>query len=212
MLFRSDVPRGVICDEDLLRTLNDQDWRTGFSEAVKIACLRDRAFMDEIVKSSEGIRNRDADAARPVIHRCAELHLHHITRGGDPFERQEARPLDFGHWAAHRLEAMSNWEIRHGDAVSIGIALDTVYSKLCGLLEESACRRVLDTLRGLDLPIHHDLLNDSATLLAGLQEFREHLGGRLTITLLKDIGDAVDVHEMDDQLILRAINELTEEH
>ncbi|MCH2160805.1 MAG: 3-dehydroquinate synthase [Phycisphaerales bacterium] len=205
-----DVPRGVICDEELLATLDDHDWRTGFSEAVKIACLRDRPLMDRIIEASQGILKRDPDAARPIIRRCAELHLRHITRGGDPFERLEVRPLDFGHWAAHRLEAMSNWTIRHGDAVSIGIAIDTVYSRLCGLLGDEQCQVVLQALRGLDLPVHHDLLNDTDGLLSGLQEFREHLGGRLTITLLRDIGESVDVHEMDESLILKAISELSD--
>ena len=203
-----DVPRGVICDENMLSTLDDGEWRTGFSEAVKIACLRDRTYLDEIVKLSEEIRKRDLNAARPIIHRCAELHLHHITRGGDPFERMEARPLDFGHWAAHRLESMSNWEIRHGDAVSIGIALDTVYSRLHGLLGDEQCTHILSALRGIGLPVWHELLNDTTALLAGLQEFREHLGGRLTVTLLKDIGEPVDVHEMDDELVIKAVAEL----
>lgn len=101
-----DVPVAVVCDEAMLETLPDRHWRSGFSEAVKIACLKDAAFMDTLDRDAERIRDRDPDAARPAIRRCAELHLHHITRGGDPFERHEARPLDFGHWAAHRLESI----------------------------------------------------------------------------------------------------------
>lgn len=203
-----DVPRAVICDEELLTSLDDRDWCSGFSEAVKIACLRDPELMNGLDLHAERIRDRDMDAARPIIQRCAELHLKHITQGGDPFERLEARPLDFGHWAAHRLESMSNWDIRHGEAVSIGIALDTVYSRLNGLLAEDTCERILSTLERLGLPTRCDELARDDQLLEGLQEFREHLGGRLTITLLTDIGEPVDVNTMDNELLGQAIAEL----
>ena len=198
-----DVPVAVVCDEAMLETLSDRDWRSGYSEAVKIACLKDVPFFDLIEKNADRIRERDIDASRPVIHRCAELHLHHITRGGDPFERSEARPLDFGHWAAHRLESITDFETTHGEAVSIGIALDTMYSHLSGRIERSQADRVIDVLRRLGLPVHHSALHGEA-ILNGIEEFREHLGGQLTITLLDDIGRPVDAHEVDPEVIARA--------
>ncbi len=198
-----DVPIAVICDEAMLETLTDRDWRGGFSEAVKIACLKDAPYLELIETNAERIRDRDLDAARPVIRRCAELHLQHIARGGDPFERAEARPLDFGHWAAHRLESITDFATTHGEAVSIGIALDTMYSHLSGRIDRSTADRVIDILRRLGLPVHHELLHGDA-LLAGIEEFREHLGGRLTITLLEGVGQPVDVHEIDPDLIGRS--------
>ena len=202
-----DVPVAVVCDEAMLATLPDRHWCSGFSEAVKIACLKDAAFLDLMERDADRIRSRDLDAARPVIRRCAELHLHHITRGGDPFERNEARPLDFGHWAAHRLESLSHFEITHGEAVSIGIALDTIYSVLDGRLAEATGERIVDVLRRLGLPVHHPLLHDDR-LLDGLEEFREHLGGRLTVTLLEDVGRPIDVHEMDRSRLAAAAERL----
>ncbi|MEE2973527.1 MAG: 3-dehydroquinate synthase [Planctomycetota bacterium] len=202
-----DVPTAVVCDERMLESLDDRDWRSGFSEAVKIACLKDPAFLDRIEADAARIRERDADAARPVIHRCAELHLRHISRGGDPFERAEARPLDFGHGVAHRLESISDFQVTHGEAVSIGIAVDTVYSELDGRLDPGASARILSVLRELGLPVHHDLLADPR-IFDGLEEFREHLGGRLTVTLLEDVGRPVEVHAMDRDLVNRTIGRL----
>ena len=76
---------------------------------------------------------------RRLIRRCAELHVDHIAGGGDPFERGSARPLDFGHWSAHKLEQLTQYQLSHGEAVAVGIALDTLYSKRCGLLP-ARCR------------------------------------------------------------------------
>lgn len=201
------VPDAVLCDESMLATLSDRDWRSGFSEAVKIACLKDESFFDDIESSAPRIRDRNMDAARPVIRHCADLHLRHIAEGGDPFECREARPLDFGHWSAHRLESITDFTVTHGEAVSIGIALDTHYSHLVGRIDRDSAIRVVRTLDALGLPTSHSALGSDA-LLDGLEEFREHLGGRLTITLLEGIGRGIDVHEVDRSLVVEAATTL----
>lgn len=204
------VPEAVLCDERFLETLDDRDWLCGFAEAVKIACLKDASFLTEISEAAPLIRQRDLDAARPIIRECAKQHLQHIAHGGDPFERRTGRPLDFGHWSAHRLEAISDYRIRHGEAVAIGVAIDSVYSMLQGQLSAESCEQVLTTLEALGLPISPPDLNTIDALLEGLEEFREHLGGKLTITLLNGIGKPIDVHEMDVSRIREAIEVLSQ--
>ena len=202
------VPFAVLCDETLLETLPDAAYRAGFSEAVKIALLKDPAFFAAIERDAARIAARDDRAASPVIRRSAELHLRHIVDGGDPFEANEARPLDFGHWAAHRLESMSAHEISHGDAVALGLLLDCRYSNLKGWLSDADHARIRATIAALGLPTRHPLLADHAALLAGADEFREHLGGTLTVTMLRGIGQGFEVHELDADLVRRAATEL----
>jgi len=198
-------PWAVINDIRFLKTLSDRDWRSGFSEAVKVALVKDGAFFDEIESTAPHIRARDLDAAEPVIRRSALLHLDHIATGGDPFELTEARPLDFGHWSAHKLEQMSSFELTHGEAVAIGIAIDATYSMLAGWLDETAHGRILRVLRDLGFEFDHPALDEVETLLEGVDEFREHLGGRLTVAMLRDAGEMFDVHEIDPSLVVRAI-------
>jgi 3-dehydroquinate synthase len=202
------VPHAVVCDEAFLASTPEWSWTGGFSEAVKIALLRDPGLLARIERDAAAIRARDMHAAMPVIVRSAELHWRHIALGGDPFETQSARPLDHGHWLAHRLEGMTDGELPHGQAVAVGIAVDTAYAANAGLLAPADADRVLSALRALSLPTSHPLLADPDALVAGLEEFREHLGGRLTITLLRGIGDPVDVHEMDLGLLRGAIASL----
>ena len=194
-------PWAVVADECFLPTLTDQHFHAGFSEAVKIACLRDPALFDQIERDAPAIVARDLAVAMPVIMRSAKLHLDHITQSGDPFELNEARPLDFGHWAAHKLESMSNYTIPHGEAVSIGIALDCEYAVRVGVLARSDATRINACLRSLSLPTWHPLLAETDQLARGLEEFREHLGGQLTITLLRSIGSSVEAHQMDHAIV-----------
>ncbi len=204
------VPWGVINDAKLLSTLPNRDFRCGFSEAVKVTVLKDREAFDEVCQLAPRIGQRDMPAALRVIRRSAQLHLQHITQGGDPFEMLEARPLDFGHWSAHKLEVMSNFELRHGEAVAIGVAVDTIYSSLVHGFPREDADRVLNALMSLGLSLDHPALHDTWTLFRGLEEFRQHLGGRLTLTMLAAVGQKLDVHRVDRPRMLQAIEEVAE--
>ncbi len=201
------VPRAVIIDEAFLATLDDRDWRCGLSEAVKVALLKDERFFEAIETTAGRLRDRDRSAMRRVVRRSAELHLQHIVTCGDPFELSGARPLDFGHWSAHKLEQLTGFRMRHGEAVAIGVALDVVYSAMTGRLAGSDAARIVAVLQELGFTLHDAALGDSA-LFDGLEEFREHLGGRLAITLLEGIGRPVEVHEMDHRRLADAVEQL----
>ncbi|QHG19694.1 3-dehydroquinate synthase [Nostoc sp. ATCC 53789] len=210
-------PYAVINDSAFLTTLDDRDWRSGIAEAVKVALIKDAKFFDFIHSHSKALGRRDMDAMQQVIYRCAQLHLEHIANSGDPFEMGSSRPLDFGHWAAHKLEHLTNYRLRHGEAVAIGIALDSTYSYLAGLLDCSEWQRILDTLSALGFTLYVPELAQKLSqqehpdcLFRGLTEFREHLGGELTLTLLKSIGKAIEVHDVNLLLYRQAISLLRE--
>jgi 3-dehydroquinate synthase len=199
-------PVAVFNDFHFLTTLQAVDWRSGISEAIKVALIKDAAFFQWLVDNAARLAQRDMPAMQYLVKHCADLHMQHI-RSSDPFEQGSSRPLDFGHWSAHKLEQLAKFNIRHGEAVAIGIALDTVYSHLSGRLTREAMDQILEVIETLGLPITHPLLEVTGAgspLLRGLEEFREHLGGKLTITLLKGIGQGEEVHEMDGALIQQA--------
>ena len=203
-------PFAVVSDARFLERLPRRHRIAGLAEPVKVALIRDRAFFDALEAQAPSLAALDLSATEEVVRRCAELHLRHIATGGDPFELGSARPLDFGHWAAHKLESMTAHELRHGEAVAIGIVLDSRYAALAGLLPEADALRIHRVVGALGLPRWHDALairaaGGALAVLAGLDEFREHLGGELTVTLLREIGSAVEVHEMDAALIEQAV-------
>ncbi len=206
-------PFAVINDSDFLAPLPPAERRAGLIEAIKVALIRDAAFFEEIERSSDDLARFEPGAMEDVIRRCAELHVQHIAESGDPFEFGSARPLDFGHWAAHKMEQMSGFRISHGAAVSLGIALDTLYSHKKGMLSDDVAERVLTLIQKLGFSIYDPLMSqkdptDNWHLLDGLEEFREHLGGELTITLLDKIGRGVEVHEIDAGLMRESILDL----
>ncbi len=202
-------PVAVFNDDQFLYTLSDRDWRSGISEAVKVALIKDVVFFEWIESNAEKLVSRDIKTMNYLVRRCAELHVQHIA-GGDPFEMGSSRPLDFGHWSAHKLEQLTNFELLHGEAVVMGIALDTMYSSLSGRLAAEKAGRIIKLLIHLGFEITHPFLQieKGSDILTGLTEFREHLGGRLTIMLLRDIGTGEEVNEIDIGLLIEASGQL----
>ena len=210
-------PFAVVNDGAFVDILPAREKRGGMAEAVKVALIRDAAFFDWIEAHADALAVFDAHTLDRLIERSAVLHMRQIVHGGDPFETGSARPLDFGHWAAHKLEVLTGHRISHGEAVAIGVALDTRYSVLAGVLsagEDERVHRVLSRL-GFDLwcdALHSRDENGGLAVAAGLREFQEHLGGELTVTLVEAVGTGVEVHQIDHELIAQAIAWLADRH
>jgi 3-dehydroquinate synthase len=198
------APFAVIDDSSFLATLDPRDRAAGMAEAVKVAAIRDPVFFEWLVDHAAALAAFELPAVERMIRRCAELHLAHISGGGDPFETGNARPLDFGHWSAHKLEILTSHALRHGEAVAIGMTLDARYSVETGLLDEASFATFVRLLEQLRLPTWHPALLDPA-LLRGLDEFRQHLGGELTLTMLSGIGTGIDCRDVETAIVARSI-------
>lgn len=206
-------PFAVINDFDFLDRLSDREWIAGIAEAFKVAMIKDRCFFNFLCDKAGSLRARDKAAMERLVITCARLHLDHIREGDDPFETGSARPLDFGHWLAHQLEVLSRYRLRHGEAVAVGIALDSFYAMRAGLLPARDFLALMTGLRTAGLPVWHPLLESreaggQLAILAGLTRFQEHLGGPLTLTLPAPVGCRIEIHSMDPKIIREGIARL----
>jgi 3-dehydroquinate synthase len=206
-------PFAVLNDFDFLLTLPDRDWLCGVAEAFKVSIIRDRAFFEELIASAEKYPARDFAAMQALVIRCAEIHLEHIRTGGDPFEYGRARPLDFGHWSAHKLELLSGFRISHGEAVATGVVLDSIYAAKKSWITETELAAIQDGLRRSGFRLWFEELgwreaDGTRAIFGGLQDFQEHLGGELTVTFPLGLGARHEVHEIDLALMERALQEL----
>ena len=207
------VPHVVINDFDFLESLSESDRRDGIIEAIKVSLIRDGEFYEKLEASRESLTALEPAALEMAVRRSAELHVEHIASGGDPFEYGSVRPLDFGHWAAHKLEQLSDFAVSHGEAVAIGMAVDLLYSVRTGVLDQSTAERILDLIEEVGFELWSNFLevpdsDGQLMILQGIEEFREHLGGELTITLVPEIGKKVEVHSMNGTVVAEALADL----
>ncbi len=204
-------PFAVFNDLNLLKTLPARERIAGIAEAFKVAMIKDRGFFAQLCRDAARLRTGKREVTERAIIRCARLHLEHIRDGGDPFESGSARPLDFGHWSAHYLEAASDYQLRHGEAVAIGISLDACIAAERRLIQSKDRNRLHNALLRSGLPIWHPLLHaldrhGNLRLRQGLQQFQEHLGGDLTLTFPGPLGRRVEIHDVSNAEILRGIS------
>ncbi|MCZ6645627.1 MAG: 3-dehydroquinate synthase [SAR324 cluster bacterium] len=204
-------PFAVLNDIEFISTLSHRDKIAGVAEAVKVALIRDGEFYSFLEANAGHIAKADLAVLEQVIRRCAELHMQHIRTCGDPFEASSARPLDYGHWVAHKMETITHNRLRHGEAVALGMAVDTVYAMKIGSLSAECAERIIALLEAVGVRLWDEELlsqgeDGALQVLAGLREFREHLGGTLHITLLRSIGEGYEVNEMDEAQIIEALH------
>lgn len=203
-------PWAVINDFQLLRTLSPDLVLDGVAEAFKVAIIKDAEFFGVLRRTAAQLRDSGGEALREAIRRSAEMHAQHIMTGGDPFEMGTSRPLDFGHWAAHRLESLSDYRLRHGQAVAIGIALDSRYAESIGLIPAAQRETIHAALMQAGLAIYDPLLGERDSsgklrVMDGIEQFREHLGGQLAITLPNPIGSRTELSELDEAAVEEAV-------
>ena len=207
-------PFAVVNDLSLLETLPREPLLDGIAEVFKVAIIKDRELFELLSDSAEAINSHDMKIIGEAVRRSALIHLEHIASAGDPFEIGEARPLDFGHWTAHRLESVSGYRISHGRGVAIGIALDATYAVLLKLITNEQCEAICSAIARCGLPTFDPLLLEKQgnrySIFDGIEEFREHLGGRLSITLPEGIGQCIEVNTIDERLMSEAIERLSE--
>jgi 3-dehydroquinate synthase len=206
-------PFAVLNDFDFLLTLPDRDWLCGVAEAFKVSIIRDRGFFAELLAEAEKYPARDFEAMQRLVIRCAEIHLEHIRTNGDPFEYGRARPLDFGHWSAHKLELMSAFAISHGEAVASGVVLDSIYAAKKSWITAEELGQIREGFRRSGFRLWFDELDrreadGTRTIFGGLRDFQEHLGGELTVTFPRGLGARHEVHEIDLALMEEALQEL----
>ena len=178
-----------------------------------MAIIRDEEFFNYLCDNADKYPARDFMAMQVLVHRCAEMHLEHIRTNGDPFEYGTARPLDFGHWSAHKLELMSGFRVSHGEAVASGVLLDSIYAEMQGWITPEERNRIGEGLRRSGFQLWFDELDQRhpdgrRVVFDGLRDFQEHLGGELCVTYPKGLGSRFEVSQIDLALMEAAVQEL----
>lgn len=207
-------PFAVVNDFNFLGTLEQRDWISGIAEAFKVSLIKDAPFFQWLCANAAALAGRDSKLMEKLVVRCAKIHINHIQKNGDPFEFGSARPLDFGHWAAHKLEMLSRGRLRHGEAVAIGIMLDLFYAWKLGLVEKTVVDETAKAFSTLGFKLWSPYLDKKDSMgrpliLSGVEDFREHLGGELHITLPNGLGGKIEVNELNEEIILKAIKYLS---
>lgn len=209
-------PEHVFLDPAFLKTLPRELVSDGLAEAIKVAVALDTglfAFLEQF--SCELLRS----TAAADMSKLAELVWHSALRLLEELEtnlyedKTYRRVLDFGHTFSPLIESVSDFQVSHGSAVAIDIALSSAVALELDLLSLENRNRILGSLRNAGLPIYSPLLT-AENCVKALEEIEAHRGGHLNLVVPSGIGSAVFVTEKRSlplSLLRRALRFLEQE-
>lgn len=196
-------PIAVICDFDFLRTLSRRDTISGFSAGFEAALHRDASLFSWLRVSAMALADGDRGAIQELVRRCATPHVEHVADGFS------GTRIELGRFVASALVDIAKRELRHGEALALALAIDSVRSVAAGALDADVLDTILSTMDVVGLPTHHPILDSEAlrsTLVERVRDARAEAGGAISTTLLEGVGLTVDVDDVDEAAFLQAID------
>jgi 3-dehydroquinate synthase len=178
-------PEFVLCDPEVLKTLTRAELKNGFAEVVKQALIGNVALFSRLEKDPEAALSLGKDVVEGIVYDSLMVKTGIVSK--DETELGERRKLNFGHTFGHALEKTAG--LSHGEAVSVGMVMETRLSEARGLLRGKEVKRIVDTLDGLGLPTAFK--GDREALIDAIRKDKKREDGHIHSVLLEGVGKAV---------------------
>jgi 3-dehydroquinate synthase len=194
-------PRMVIADIDTLKTLPREELSNGIAEVIKLAAIKDKGLFEFLEKNMEPAMALRAAILEEIVVRNA-AHKAEIV-GKDEKESGQRIILNYGHTIGHAIEAVSNFKIKHGQAVAMGMIEENRIACRIGLLHEEEAGRIAAVIKLAGLPTKMPNLSreDKEKLLEAVKHDKKVLNDRVRFILLKAIGSAVVSDKVEPEII-----------
>lgn len=200
-----DQPVGVICDINLLSTLPDREFISGFAEIIKHGIVADKKYFDFV--TSKKPRDFNKKELVKIVTGSVKIKARIVEE--DEKETGKRKLINFGHTIGHAVEALSqntNYPLCHGEAISIGLVLESKISEILGLISKPDFNQIKKALFSAGLPI---TLPDFSfeDLMTQIKADKKSEKGKINWTLIQGIGRAVINQIIDNHVLNRAIKE-----
>ncbi len=201
-------PRRVYIDYGVLSSLPLAHLRNGLAEVVKYGCIASRELFEFLESRALSLLSYDPEALEHIIYHSCRIKAEIVSQ--DEREGGLRRVLNFGHTLGHALEAALQYEILHGEAVAVGMVAAARLSELLGVAEEPVSPRLESLLRELGLPVRFPEGFPPEEILSFVWSDKKVWQGRLTMVLLKRVGEFVFYENPPERKLLQVIKELSE--
>lgn len=199
-------PRRVYIDYGVLATLPLEHFRNGLAEVVKYGCIWSREFFEFLETHQARLFLYDPEVLEEIIYESCRIKAEVVSQ--DEREAGLRRVLNFGHTLGHALEAALNYEILHGEAVAVGMVAAARLSEALGVAAEPLAERLENLLAGLGLPTRLPEGVSPERLLAFLSADKKVWHGRLTMVLLKRLGEFTFYEDPPREALLEVLTAL----
>ena len=196
-------PAAVYIDPEALTSLPSDEFRNGFAEVIKIAAALDAPFFAMIERNIARIRKENTALNTKIVETAVALKASVVEK--DEHETGLRRVLNLGHTIGHALESSGGFALKHGEAVAIGMALESRISVELGLLSAQDCRRLTALLEAAGLPSSRpESINERAFMSAIALDKKSNVSGARFV-LLRRIGECATAVPVPAELIRKTM-------
>ena len=176
-------PRKVWVDPEVLQTLSEKELRSGMAEVIKHSVIDDPDLFTLAGKGWEGLGERWPE----LISRAVGVKVRIVRE--DPYEQDIRQVLNFGHTVGHGIEHVSQYRLRHGEAVAIGMVAETYLAERLGLAPPGLLKELVNVLSvwGLSRSIPSELPEED--MVRTIKRDKKVAGGQLRFSLPFGLGD-----------------------
>ncbi len=203
-------PSEVIIDVSILKTLSIRELKSGYSEIIKHAIIKDRTFFNWLSANYKKILRLDIKTLEMAIIQSIKIKLFYVKSDyKENLKNNKSRAmLNFGHTFGHSLETLYNYKkLNHGEAVSIGMATESLISNKLGFLSDKDLLKILNHFKKSGLKIKDKKLKDNKVFKIMLSD-KKNINNQINLVLLKSIGNSFFCRNMNLQIIKKIINNI----
>jgi len=191
-------PRLVIADIDTLKTLPEDEISNGLAEVIKHAAIRNRQLLNFLDINLEKARVLNTSVLEVIVLENARIKAEIVEK--DEKESGLRGILNYGHTVRHAVEAVSNFQLKHGQSVAIGMTAAARISCRMGILDESDVIRLTDIIKKAGLPTEMPDL-PIEDIIAAMEHDKKVRQDKIMFVLLKSIGDAFITDKVSRSLV-----------
>lgn len=201
-------PYFIGMDISVLHTLPDREWRNGIVEMVKHSLIFDESLFKRMQETpSLSVFKTRKDLA-VLIQRNCQIKQSIVAQ--DEREHHMRQLLNFGHTIGHAIETLENYHMAHGEAVAIGILVESYIAYLAGYLSEEILSIIYDVIKQYELPLHTQVFSNCDTFMAALCLDKKSIRSVPRFVLLQKIGDPYVkdncyAHEISEEQLIKAL-------
>jgi len=184
-------PSAVIADPEVLDTLSVAELRSGLAEALKHGAIADAAYFEFISEHARDLLadepgKRDVGGLNHVIEKSVRLKVGVVA--ADEREKGARKALNFGHTIGHAIEMLSNYSMRHGEAIGVGMLLEAVAAEREGITEPGTAARIRGALESAGLPTTRPAGPSASRVLESMRSDKKSRGGEIEYAVPTRIG------------------------
>jgi len=197
-------PAMVIADTSTLKSLPGEELVNGLAEVIKSAAIRDGRFFSFLEENMEKIKSLDEDILEETVYQSVKIKAEVVVE--DELDMGLRHILNYGHTIGHAIESVSDFKIKHGRAVAVGMVAAARIATKLGMLGEDEVKRLQKLIARAGLPAEMPDLN-VAEVMQAMQHDKKVRAGKTRFVLLKSIGNAVVADDVSSSLIEEVLTE-----